>query len=373
MNDCMLFLLKNTIIGFLYRQIVKRVLFLLDPEKVHDRITTLGQKVGKCQAGRKVTAALFRYAHPSLEQEIRGIHFSNPVGLAAGFDKDALLVDIMPAVGFGFVEVGSVTGEPCAGNPKPRLWRLQKSKSLVVYYGLKNAGCEVIANRLKGRTFEIPVGISVAKTNCRKTVDEEAAIADYAKAYQAFEQIGQYYTINISCPNAFGGQPFTDKEKLARLLGRLSQLPKTKPIFVKLSPDLTNVQIDGILEVAERFGIDGFICTNLTKRRNAAIIEKNIPPHGGLSGRLVWEDSNRLIEYIYRKAGQKFVIIGCGGIFSAEDAYRKIQLGASLVQLVTGMVFMGPQLIGRINYGLVRLLRRDGYRNISDAVGSLVS
>ena len=369
----MLFLLKNTIIGFLYRQIVKRVLFRFDPEKVHDRITAIGQKVGKCQAGRKVTAALFRYAHSSLEQEIRGIHFSNPVGLAAGFDKDALLVDIMPAVGFGFMEVGSITGEPCAGNPKPRLWRLQKSKSLVVYYGLKNAGCEAIANRLKGKIFEIPVGISVAKTNCRETVDEEAAIADYAKAYQAFEQIGQYYTINISCPNAFGGQPFTGKEKLARLLGRLSQLPKTKPIFVKLSPDLTNVQIDGILEVAEQFGIDGFICTNLTKRRDAAIIEKNIPPHGGLSGRLVWEDSNRLIEYIYRKAGQKFVIIGCGGIFSAEDAYRKIQLGASLVQLITGMVFMGPQLIGRINYDLVRLLRRDGYRNISDAVGSLVS
>jgi dihydroorotate dehydrogenase len=182
-------------------------------------------------------------------------------------------------------------------------------------------------------------------------------------------------TINISCPNAFGGQPFTDPQKLGQLLQEISKLPKTKPIFLKMPPDLSISNIDQIIELARQFKIDGFICTNLTKDRiELSIKEKikeNLPTDkGGISGKVIERLSDDLIKYIYSKTKGEFVIVGCGGIFSAGDAYRKIRLGASLLQLITGMIFEGPQLIGEINHGLVRLLKKDGFKNISEAVGA---
>ena len=306
-----------------------------------------------------------------LEQTIRGVHFQNPLGLAAGFDKDAYLTSVMGAVGFGFEEIGSVTGEACEGNPKPRLWRMQKSEGLVVHYGLKSQGSQKVSERLRMKTFSIPVGISIARTNSQDTIETEAGIQDYLKVYQAFSDSGDYYTINISCPNVFGGQPFTDAPRLARLLDAIDALPKKKPIFIKLSPDLSEKEIDGILIVASTHKIDGFVCTNLTKERkgNECILDKNIPNEGGMSGKVVSEKSDRLIRYIYRKSRGVYDIIGCGGVFSADDAYRKIKLGASLIELITGMVYEGPQVISEINRGLVRLLVKDGYRHISEAVG----
>ena len=305
-----------------------------------------------------------------LGQNIFGINFKNPVGLSAGFDKNATLIDIMPSLGFGFTEVGSITGEKCEGNPKPRLWRLKKSKSLAVYYGLKNDGCELIAKKLQKNKFPCPVGISIAKTNCKETVDTRIAILDYFKAYQAFTSIGDYVTINISCPNAFGGQPFADNIKLDALLVKIFSIPKTKPIFLKMSPDLSTKKVDAIIEVASKFKIDGFVCTNVTKNRdNKNIIDKYVPEKGGLSGKVVADLSDNLIRYIYKKTSGKFVIIGVGGISSAKDAYRKIKAGASLLELITGMIFEGPQLVSNINMGLVKLLKQDGYKNIAEAVG----
>lgn len=314
---------------------------------------------------------MFYYRNPMLEQKVLGIKFSNPIGLSAGFDKNAELTDITPDVGFGFEEVGSITGEPCTGNPKPRLWRLKDSKSLLVYFGLKNDGAEILSNRLRSKDFRIPIGISIAKTNCADTVDASKGVADYKKAYQTFSDIGDYFTINISCPNAFGGQPFTDAKLLDQLLQELARLPKTKPIFLKLSPDLSNLEIDAIIEVAEKYEIDGFILTNLTKsRENTHIIDKPLPSEvGGMSGKVVEDLSNRLIQYIYQKTHGKFVIIGVGGVFTAEDAYTKIKLGATLIQMITGMIFEGPQVISEINRGLVELLRKDGFTNISQAIG----
>ncbi len=371
---------RNYIMQKSYKWVLRPIFFKIDSEEIHDHMMAMGHLLGKYTITKKIVSYLLNYSHSSLEQNILGINFKNPIGLSAGFDKNAIINDIVPSVGFGFTEIGSITGEPCLGNPKPRLWRLKKSKSLAVYYGLKNDGCEVISKKLSKMKNSIPVGINIAKTNSKETIDTDKAILDYFKAYSIFTNIGDYITINISCPNAFGGQPFTDDSKLNILLEKIMSIPKTKPIFLKISPDLNKKEIDAIIEIALKFKVDGFVCTNLTKNRNNKnIIDKKVSELGGLSGKVVDGLSDELIRYIYKKTNSprlsqdgasKFIIIGSGGVFGAEDAYRKIKAGASLVQLITGMIFEGPQLISDINIGLVKLLKKDGYKNISEAIGT---
>ena len=370
--------IRNIIDRSLYKRIAKPIFFRVDPEKVHDAIISLGRVFGSNCATRLAVSILFSYSNKKLEQDILGIKFKNPVGLAAGFDKNAEIVKLLPSVGFGFAEVGSITGEPCEGNPKPRLWRLKKSEGLVVYYGLRSDGCEKMAEKLKDKNIDIPIGISVAKTNCKQTADKEAGIDDYAKAFSALKDTGEYMTINISCPNAFGGQPFTKAEDLNDLLTRIEKTSCDKPVFLKLAPDLSEKEIDDIIGVCDNHRIDGFICANLTKDRTNTEIKKHLKDDdvktvGGISGRPVRDLSTKLVGYIYQKTKGRYVIIGCGGVFSAEDAYEKIKAGASLIQLITGMIFEGPQLISEINQGLTTLLQKDGYENISQAVGASYS
>ncbi|MFA5290779.1 MAG: dihydroorotate dehydrogenase (quinone) [Candidatus Paceibacterota bacterium] len=388
---------------------MKPILFRFDPELMHNFFVKIGNFLGRFEATRWATKTWFYYENPILEQEILGMKFKNPIGLAAGFDKNAEMIDIMPAVGFGFTEVGSVTGRACAGNAKPRLWRLPKSRSLIVYYGLKNSGAVEIVERLRRnanlrmhanntneeasagsrtsrsqvRLPELPIGISIAKTNDDKTVTTEDGIADYLFTYQKFVEarIGDYYTINISCPNAFGGEPFVDPIKLDHLLLALRGPSSgfSKPVFLKMPPDLNHEQTDQIIELAKKYKVSGFICTNLSKDRSLPEFQNKIKEQlptdvGGLSGKIVEELANEQIKYVYQKiknlsANEKMIIMGCGGVFSAEDAYAKIKAGASLIQLITGMIFEGPQLISQINQGLVELLAQDGYSNISEAIG----
>lgn len=358
----------------IYQDFAKPFFFHRDPEDVHDRMCAIGRLLGSSRLlGQPLLRALFAYEHPSLRSTVCRIRFPNPVGLSAGFDKNARLIPAMSAVGFGFEEVGSITGEPCAGNPKPRLWRLPKSKGLVVYYGLKNDGCRAIASRLRRQSFPIPIGTSIAKTNSPATVSLEAGIADYEKAFKEFADIGDYFTINISCPNAFGGEPFSDPERLDALLMALDYVPTHKPIFLKLAADLTAEDLDKLVAIADRHRVHGFILTNLTKDRTNPRIYQHELEHvgkGGISGKPLVESSNALISHLYQTAGKRYVIIGVGGIFTAEDAYEKIKRGASLVQLITGMVYEGPQLIGEINRDLVRLLKQDGFEHIQQAVGT---
>lgn len=362
---------RNKTEHFIYKNIVKRIFFRIDPENVHDHVMKTGKFLGSHYLTKKVTKGLFYYQNQKLEQKILNITFKNPIGLAAGFDKNAELTDILPAIGFGFVEVGSITGKPCEGNPKPRLWRLKNSKALVVYYGLKNDGCKAIGQRLRTKKFEIPIGVSIAKTNNEKTISVEAGIKDYVEAYQELHTIGAYVTINISCPNTYGGEPFTDAKKLDLLLTEIDKLPHTKPIFLKISPDLTEKQIDDIIKVCNKHSIQGFICSNLTKnRKNSKICDMNVPEKGGISGKVAEELANNLIRYVYKKTKGDYIIIGCGGVFTGEDAYKKIKAGASLIQLITGMIFEGPQTIAAINQELVRLLEKDGYATISEAIGA---
>lgn len=303
------------------------------------------------------------------------MRFKNPIGLAAGFDKNAELTDILPSVGFGLIEVGSITGYPCLGNPKPRLWRLPASRGLLVYYGLKNDGCEAIGERLakkqSAKKFGSILGTSVAMTNCAENADMDKAVRDYVKAFKTFTAIGDYFTLNISCPNARGGQPFMKPDALERLLQAVDPIPTKKPIFVKLSADMSVAEADALLDVVRRHRVHGIITVNLTKKRdNPKIIDRGLSEKGGISGKPVQESSDNLLAHIYKKEGKRFALIGVGGVFSAEDAYKKIRLGASLVQMITGMIFEGPQAVGEINRGLVKLLKRDGFSNISEAIGA---
>lgn len=363
--------IRNAILHALYRLLLKPLFFARDPEAVHDRMIRAGVRLGRHGITRALTRLFFGYRNPLLRQTILGISFENPIGLSAGFDKNGELADILPSVGFGFAELGSITGEKCEGNSGQRLWRLPRSKSLVVYYGLKNDGCEAIAKRLSGKKFAIPMGMSVAMTNCAENADVRSGIADFAKAFKVMEPIGAYITVNVSCPNTQNGQPFLDAKNMGALFDELDAIPTGKPIFIKLSPDLPREQVDAILEVAKAHRIHGIICTNLTKKRdNPRIAETDVPSVGGISGKAVQDLSDDLLSYVYRKEGQRFVLIGSGGIFSAEDAYRKIRLGASLVQLITGMVFEGPQLISEINRALAVLLRKDGFISITEAIGA---
>lgn len=362
--------MKSDFIKISYKLICKPLLFMLSPETSHTLAVKAGVFLGKYQGTRKLTSWLFNYGNPVLTQQILGMEFKNPVGLSAGFDKNAELTSILPSVGFGFIEVGTVTGEKCEGNSKPRLWRLKKSKSLLVNWGLMNDGCEEIASRLQKTSVEIPLIVSVGKTNCAETVDLQTGISDYLKSYKAMLPHADFIDINISCPNAHGGEPFTASQKLRMLLEEIAKIPTEKPIFLKMPADLPFDQIDEILEIADEFKVAGFICSNLTKSRENPLIKDEIPTElGGLSGKVVEEKANSLIAHIYKKTHGKKVIIGVGGVFSAEDAYKKIKLGASLVQLITGMIYEGPQLVGDINRGLAEMLKRDGFNSLSEAIG----
>ena len=362
--------IRSACIGAGYRRLIRPLLFAFDAEGVHDAALLVGKSLGATRWGKGLTRFLLSYSNPALSQTIAGIQFPNPVGLAAGFDKDGRIIPILDAVGFGFAEIGSATGRPCAGNKKPRLWRLKKSQSLLVHYGLKNDGAETIADRIRKKSTTLPLGISIARTNDAQTATLEAGIADYTRAHRATADVGAFDVINISCPNMFCDYTFADPARLDALLASLATIPTRKPFFIKLSPDDDPATTNALVATGLKHGAAGFVCSNLsTNRNNPDIHDTNIPPQGGISGKAVSQASDRLIARVYRATGGKAVIIGCGGIFSAQDAYRKIRLGASLVELITGMIYQGPQLIGQINRELAALLKKDGFSSVSQAVG----
>src|SRR3989344_6584874 len=360
---------RNRLLSALYKGILKPVLFLLDPEDIHDFFVRFGAFLGKFSPIRWKISKLFDYRNEKLRQKILGIDFRNPVGLAAGFDKDIELTDIISSLGFGFEEVGSITAKACDGNPRPRLWSLPKTKSLGVWYGLKNSGAEILSKKLSGKIHRLPVGVNVAFTNCEENSDIPTAISDYVSGFGAMEKYADYITVNLSCPNISGGMPFLTPLNYDRLMVEIDKIPTPKPIFVKISPDMSHEEIDVFLEISGRHRVHGIICSNLTKKVDPAKIKDPLTPYGGLSGKLVFPKALDLLSYMYKKSGNKFIFIFCGGVFSADDAYKAIRQGATLVELITGMIFEGPQLIGEINRGLMERITRDGFKNISEAVG----
>ncbi|HEY1063796.1 MAG TPA: quinone-dependent dihydroorotate dehydrogenase [Candidatus Saccharimonadales bacterium] len=356
---------------------LKPMLFRMRPDFVHNRTVAMGSAVQRVAPFLGLVRSCWAYQNPDvLGQTLAGIEFTNPIGLSAGFDKKFELLPLMKNLGFGFEEAGSLTFQPCDGNPRPWFYRLPKSKSIVVHAGLANPGVEAIIARVqkyKPAVFaDFPLNVSIAKTNSRATATPKKGVADYVGSLQAVKQadIGDLVTLNISCPNAYGGEPFTTPELLEALLTAIDAVGYTKPIFLKM-PCAPWDYVEPLVAVASKHNVAGLTFSNLAKDRSSPDVKDPLPDsvRGGLSGKPTWEMSNELIRRTYIEYPDRFIITGVGGVFSAEDAYTKIRLGANLVELITGMIFEGPQLIGQINRDLVRLLKTDGFTHISQAVG----
>lgn len=344
--------------GLIYQKLVRPTLFLFDPETVHGGVTFLGEVLGNLPFSPKI--------YPQLTQTISGINFPGPVGLAAGFDYKAHLTQILPALGFGFGTIGTITNLSSQGNSRPRLGRLPQSKSLMVNKGFRNPGAAKIITKLSALNFSIPIGVSIG--------DRLANMAGIVSAFEKFEKSNvkhSYYELNISCPNLQTKKDFYSPKTLTALLKAVDALKISRPIFIKMPISKTDTEIRKLFDVISNYSPAGVILGNLQKDRQFLHPnEVNKFSVGNFSGKPTWERSNELISLAHKNFKQRFVIIGCGGVFSAYDAYEKICLGASLVQLITGLVYMGPHLVSEINYGLLGFLKRDGYKNISQAVGS---
>lgn len=359
----------------IYTKFLKPLLFRFEPGWVHDQATAIGELLGRFSFTRAIVRKVCAFEHPSLHTTVNGIRYQNPIGLSGGFDKDVRLTQIMPEIGFGFMEVGSITHHPYAGNPGRHLVRLPKDQAIIVYYGLKNMGAKAIRKKIEGLQFRIPTAINIAKTN-RADIKGQQSIDDYVQTYRLLRDKFAYATINISCPNAQDGCLLQDSPTLLNgLLAALQAELKTVPVYIKISNDLTIAQVDAILEIVNQYPvIDGFVVSNLAKDRTKLQLKSSQAtldqlPAGGISGKPIKDNSNRLISYIYESTQGKYTIIGVGGVFTAEDAYAKIKAGASLVELITGMVYGGPLTIKRIKRGLVQLLEQDGFTNIEQARG----
>ncbi|EON77247.1 Dihydroorotate dehydrogenase [Lunatimonas lonarensis] len=300
----------------------------------------------------------YGFDHPTLEREVFGVKFKNPVGLAAGFDKDAKVIDHMAKLGFGFIEIGTLTPKAQEGNPKPRLFRLPMDAGLINRMGFNNGGVEAAVKRLRERKSDIVVGGNIGKN---KMTPNEDAEKDYLYCLEKLHPFVDYFVVNVSSPNTPNLRDLQEKEPLKRLLAAVKAAndakTKPKPILLKIAPDLTQGQLDDIVEIVLETGIAGVIATNTTLNRdNLATATGQLTSigAGGVSGKPLKDRSTEIIRYIAEKSGHKFPIIGVGGIFSASDALEKLEAGASLVQVYTGMIYEGPGLVKKIKKGLVR-------------------
>lgn len=370
-----MFVRRVTSVG--YKHAVKPMLFLSKPDNAHRRLVRVAKRTQKLPGIRQLPK-LWAYTNEALNTEVAGIKFANPIGLSAGFDKNIELPATMKSVGFGWMTGGSVTRGVYGGNKRPWYHRLPHSKSIVVNAGLPSEGTKVIAERVahydRGLFQDFPLNISVAKTNSKECATDAEAIRDYCDSLQVFDKLTtvSMLEINISCPNTFGGEPFTEAKRLSALLGAVDELHLHKPVFVKMPISISLKDYDALLQVILRHNVAGVCVGNLLKDRSDVTLSDSLPStvKGGLSGAPTRQITTDLIRHTYKKYGKQLVVVGIGGVMSAEDAYEKIKAGASLIALITGLMFEGPQLVGEINEGLVRLLRHDGYTNIAQAVGA---
>ena len=334
-------------------KLFRPILFLFNPEFIH-QISFKAIKIGALIPLKMWTwRLLFKVSHPQLKRKVFGIKFENPVGLAAGFDKDAKLFDELASFGFGFVEIGTVTPLPQDGNPKPRLFRLKEDNALINRMGFNNEGIEAAVARLRRKKSNIIIGGNIGKN---KLTPNDKAVDDYEICFEKLFPYVDYFVVNVSSPNTPGLRDLQEKVPLTRLLNRLQKLniqkEKRKPILLKIAPDLSNEQLDDIIAIVADTKIDGVVATNTTISRNGLKTVKTkleAIGNGGLSGKPVKDRSTEVIKYLADKSNKAFPIIGVGGIHSAEDAIEKLDAGATLVQLYTGFIYEGPWLIKRIN------------------------
>ncbi|MCB0397025.1 MAG: quinone-dependent dihydroorotate dehydrogenase [Flavobacteriales bacterium] len=336
----------------MYRLLIRPFLFLLSPETVHWLLFSVLRKLFLIPGVRSLCAYIYTPKDVSLKREVFGIQFDNPVGLAAGFDKDARLIDPLTAFGFGFIEIGTVTPLPQSGNPKPRIFRLTKDQALINRMGFNNDGADEAAKRLRHRFSKVIVGGNIGKN---KVTENEEAEQDYEICFEKLFPFVDYFVVNVSSPNTPGLRELQNKDALKKILVALqvknALKEHRKPILLKIAPDLRNEQLDDIITIVKETGIDGVVATNTTIERGglqtpAEEIEKI--GAGGLSGKPLVDRSTEVIRYLCEKSGHAFPVIGVGGIHSATDAVEKLKAGASLVQIYTGFIYEGPALIKKI-------------------------
>ena len=341
----------------MYKSIIRPFLFKKQPEEAHNFLFKNLKLLEKLHLSF-VLKWMYNYQNPKLEKEIFGIKFPNPVGLAAGLDKDAEVSDVLAAIGFGFVEIGTVTPKAQTGNPKPRAFRLPKDEALINRMGFNNEGVEACVKHLKKRKSKVIIGGNIGKNKITANKD---AVSDYEKAFEALFDYVDYFVVNVSSPNTPNLRELQDKEPLMALLNHLMILnnkkENPKPILLKIAPDLTNEQLDDIVEIVINTKIAGLVATNTTIARSGLSYNKEFIEKigaGGLSGKPVKNRSTEVIRYISKKSKGKFPIIGVGGIHSPQDAIEKLEAGASLIQIYTGFIYEGPSLVKRINKELAQ-------------------
>jgi dihydroorotate dehydrogenase len=336
----------------MYKLIIRPLLFLFDPEKVHYFTFSLIRNLTKIPGSSYLFKTLYKVEDALLETEVFGLKFPNPVGLAAGFDKDAKLYQELSNFGFGFIEIGTLTPVGQDGNPKKRLFRLKEDNAIINRMGFNNGGVKEAVKRLK-KNKGVLIGGNIGKN---KITSNEDAVLDYQKCYDALYKHVDYFVVNVSSPNTPNLRELQDKEPLTKLLMTLQQVnekkSKPKPILLKIAPDLTNEQLMDIVDIVNQTHIAGVIATNTTLSREG-LVSDNKKEVGGLSGKPLKNRSTEVIRFLHEKSNGSFPIIGVGGIHTVEDALEKLAAGASLIQLYTGFIYEGPQLIKNINKAIV--------------------
>ena len=337
----------------MYKVFIKPILFLFDPEWVHHTVFSTLKLIHRIPGMGNLIKRFYQVKDQRLERKLFGLTFPNPVGLAAGFDKDAKLYKELSNFGFGFIEIGTLTPKPQPGNPKKRLFRLPEDGGLINRMGFNNEGVEAAIERLK-RNKGILIGGNIGKN---KLTPNEEAVSDYVQCFEALFPHVDYFVVNVSSPNTPNLRALQDKEPLTHLLQTLKDLnhskSKPKPILLKIAPDLTEEQLVDIIDIITSVKIDGVIATNTTLSREG-LHSKNKSEMGGLSGKPVTKKSTEVIRFLHKKSKNAFPIIGVGGIHSPKDAIEKLEAGASLVQLYTGFVYEGPGVVKKINKAILK-------------------
>ncbi len=354
----------------IYEKIIRPLLFNITPETAHE-IGIESLKIGLgAKFAQDFIAQRFAAEASFGELERFGLKFKNPLGIAAGFDKNGVVVNQLAALGFGFVEVGTVTFNPQKGNEKPRLFRLPEDQALINRLGFNNEGTKKVVERLKKLQPNCILGVNIGKN---KDVPNEEAIENYLKSFDLASEVADYIAVNVSSPNTPNLRELQKAENLEELLSALQQRNQElfkKPLLVKIAPDLSEAEIEAIVDIAQRLNLAGIIATNTTVKREN--LQTNINETGGLSGKPVQKVSNDVIGKIYRYSNGKLPVIGVGGIFNATDAFEKIAAGACLIQAYTGFIYEGVGFARAVNTGLQKILKEKGFNNLDAAVGSKI-
>ncbi len=364
-----------------YTHILRPLMFRLNAETAHHLSVEACRVGGMIPGVAMLSRTCLEKSYRMLESDVAGLHFANPIGLAAGWDKSGRALRMIDSLGFGFAEIGSISARPSIGNPGPRLFRLPRDRGIVVNYGLPNDGAEVVSKRLVTHRGRHPLGVNIVKTNdgpAAPACNDDQIMADYMHSFSLLQRHADYMMLNLSCPNAIGGEDFFARRgNIRRLLEQISTLGISRPVFLKVAPRDAPAEHSRLLQECEPFKFVRGFCFNLHAGKpdsltlvtpRAALVD--MP--GAIAGKPVESLINRCIAGLYSQMDQeRFVIIGAGGVFSAEDAYLKLRLGASLVQIYTAMIYRGPGIAMHICKGLVELLKRDGFENVSQAIGSI--